>query len=168
MGIFDCLFNMGIPKSTPEVIIVRPRNGTTFANGLAYAFDDSTYDKNLIGSIEQREYFRLLDQINDILMSYFPCCLCQTFGYLCCLPTLALSLCCPLICVRDAGSYCEDYIRRYNNNFNRNKGKKKLTVRLRKRCLTSWLEFTVGDPNSNAKNLNKVGSENHIDNSDKV
>jgi hypothetical protein len=99
----------------------------------------------------RREFATMMETINDMLFTYFPCPLCWCFGYLFCLPTLGLSLCLPAICVRDAEDQLRMIIDRYNN---RKFEEKNMHLRLRKRCGTSWLEIDLDlksgstDPNS--------------------
>ena len=78
MVLLDCIFNTCIPKSTKDkVFIVRPSGGLTFANGLAYQFDESSYDQKFLGEyIKKAEFYQAIDGVNDVLISYFPCCLC--------------------------------------------------------------------------------------------
>jgi hypothetical protein len=49
----DCCFNKFIPKSKPDLIVIRPM-GKTFINGLAesYSFDD--YNIEIIGEYMKR------------------------------------------------------------------------------------------------------------------
>ena len=96
----DCLFNTQIPKSSESRIIIRPSAGT-FINGIAKAYD-SEYPPQLKGHLTEMEFRVTMENINDMLFTYFPCLLCWTLGYLCCPFTLGLSLCCPAICVTDA------------------------------------------------------------------
>ncbi len=90
----------------------------------------------------------MMESINDMLFTYFPCCFCWTFGYLCCLPTLGLSFCGPAICVNDA----EENLRHMIWTMN----KKKLTtiglnLSLHKQCSTSWLQIEIINIDSAAK-----------------
>ena len=134
----DCIFNAAIPSSTPTKIVIRP-SAATFVTGLAKAYDE-TYPEQLRPYLSQREFSQMMEAINDALLTYFPCCLCWTIGYLCCLPTLGLSLCCPAICISDAEQSLRDMIA----GFNRKKLKSKnLEMSLKFGFSTSWLEIAL-------------------------
>ena len=81
-----------------------------------------------------------MEQINDMLFTYFPCAMCWGFGYLCCPFTLGLSLCCPAICVRDAEQNLRDMITRMNRQKLNKIG---LSLSLQKHCGTSWLQVDL-------------------------
>ena len=88
----------------------------------------------------------MMEQINDILMNYFPCPLAWCFGYLCCPFTLGLSLLCPAVCVNDA----EEELRTLVARWNRKKlADKNITLVFQKRCGTSWLEWHLPDQPAN-------------------
>ena len=139
---FDWLFNMQIPDPTDRVHIVRPSAGT-FCTGLARAYDE-TYDAVVLGKyISKGEYTSIVSRINDTLENYFPCPLCWCFGYFMAIFTLGLSLLCPMICVNDA----ETNVRQFIASCNRKKlNNKNLTLVLRKKCGTSWLELHLPPP----------------------
>ena len=84
----------------------------------------------------------MMESINDMLYTYFPCPFCWCFGYLFCLPTLGLSLCAPAICVSDAEDQLRTLIKRYNRQKLERNG---LHLELRKKCGTSWLEFEINE-----------------------
>lgn len=52
---FDWLFNLQIPASTKDVVIVRP-SAKTWVNGLATAYSEDYDAERLSNHIEQREY----------------------------------------------------------------------------------------------------------------
>lgn len=134
----DCFFNSQIPNTTETRVIIRPSSGT-FVNGIAKSYDDN-FPSQLKGHITEHEFKVMMENINDMLYTYFPCLLCWTCGYLCCPFTLGLSLCCPLICVRDA----EENLRVMIFSINRKKLETKdLKLSLQKQCGTSWLELKL-------------------------
>lgn len=134
----DCIFNTQIPTSEPTRVIIRPSAGT-FVTGIAKQYSE-VYPFALDGYVTEREYNTIMQSINDMLFTYFPCPLCWCFGYICCIPTLGLSLCCPAICVNDA----ESNLRNMINRINRQKLEyKNIKLVLRKQCSTSWLEFEL-------------------------
>lgn len=93
--------------------------------------------------MSKRDYREMITKINDMLYTYFPCPLCWCFGYLCCIPTLGLSMCCPYICVNDAEDELKNLIRRYNRI---KLNPKNLHLSLRKKCSTSWLQIDFVGP----------------------
>ena len=56
MGLLDCLYNRNIPKSTDEVVVVRPFQDRTFVNGLALQFDEDSYDSALNQNISEVQF----------------------------------------------------------------------------------------------------------------
>ncbi len=76
--------------------------GKTFVTGLAMQFSDRYDPMFLEGHINKKDFHAILDQINEALLTFFPCPLCMCFGYCCCPCTLGLSFLCPYSCVRDA------------------------------------------------------------------
>ena len=133
----DPLFNLQIPRSKPSKIVIRPSKGT-FVTGIAKQYNPK-YPELLEGVLPQGEFNTMMTNINDMLETYFPCTFCWVFGYLCCIPTLGLSLCGPAVCVNDA----EDSLRTMLARMNRNTlwKKKGLHISLVKKCGTSWLEL---------------------------
>ena len=97
-----CIFNKKVPKSTNDCVVVKP-GCCTFVNGLAYTYDENSYDNSLEGKLSQSEYYNLVSLVNDKLMSYMPCPTLTCYGYLLALPTLGLTfLLMWLCCVRRA------------------------------------------------------------------
>lgn len=134
----DCLFNTQIPRSTQTRVILRPAS-STFVNGVAKAYQ-AEYPTQLVGYLSEMEFRVMIENINDMLFTYFPCLLCWTLGYLCCPFTLGISLCCPLICIRDA----EEELRTMIYSLNRKKLEPMgMTMSLQKQCGTSWIEISL-------------------------
>jgi hypothetical protein len=91
--IMDSLFNRcTIPESTPLLLIVRP-SGKTWVTGMASRFDIDCYNPQFFNNtgLKEREFVHIIDQLNDLIYSNWPCMLCQCLGYSLCLCTLSLS-----------------------------------------------------------------------------
>ena len=84
MNCWDHICNQVIPSSTKTRVIFPPIT-KTFISGLASTYD-STYYEILIPYIDKNEFKRIMDKLNSLLFSEFPCC-----GSLFC--TYLLSLC---------------------------------------------------------------------------
>ena len=111
--------------------------GKTYVNGLAMEYDETAYDGKILGkNLVKKDFARIVNQINDTLFNFFPCPLCQCFGYCCCPCTLGLSFCLPLVCVRDAESHARDFITRVNADALIHR---KVEILLVKGCATSWV-----------------------------
>eukprot|EP00347_Sterkiella_histriomuscorum_P019708 403340592 len=135
----DCIFNRFIPETADELLIVRP-DGKTFVNGLAQTFDASYPNDHelLTKNLTQKEYQMILETINDTLYTYFPCPLCQCFGYCLCPCTLGLSFLIPYSCVRDASIECNKAIQVINQKKFHSKN---MHLELKIQRQTSWLEI---------------------------
>ena len=133
-----CIFNKNVPVSTSDCIVIRP-GCCTFVSGLAYSYDETSYDKSLSAKLSKREFEQLISGVNDKLMSYMPCPTITCYGYLLALPTLGLTfLLMYLCCVKKA----ENKVREYCENANKSKLKPsgfELTLVIRGG--TSWLEL---------------------------
>ena len=108
----DSIFNRcTIPESTPLVLIVRP-SGKTWVTGMASSFDVDSYDPLFFTptGLTERVYRHILDQLNDLLYSNWPCMLCQCLGYSLCLCTLSLSFMYPSEDVSRAEKVARQYI----------------------------------------------------------
>ena len=156
---------MQIPDSSDNIVVVRP-SGKTFVTGLASAFDEEYDAERLTDHIAASEYQKMIETINDTLLNYFPCPLAWCFGYLCCPFTLGLSLFCPAVCVNDA----EEEIRTMIARWNRKKlAERNVTLVLRKRRGTSWLEWhlpdtPVGQTKAEGETLNTEEGKTLLDN----
>jgi hypothetical protein len=115
--------------------------GKTYVNGIAMEYDLEAYDPKILAkNLLKKDFIRIVNQINDTLFNFFPCPMCQCFGYCCCPCTLGLSFCLPLVCVRDAEGHARDYIGRINKDF---LGQKKVEMHLIKAFGTSWVSDDV-------------------------
>ena len=139
---------MRIPPSTLSTVILPPAS-STFITGLAKQYDD-TYPELLRPHLLPSQFSEMITELNDELFVYFPCTLCYTLGYVCCLPTLGLSLCCTGHCVREAEHILRDLIEMWNRKLLNSKG---LEMRLVKHCGTSWLEIEIQQSLSKVKLL---------------
>ena len=131
----DCIFNLQIPASTKNKVIIRPV-GKTFVNGIANSYS-MTYPRELLaGRLNEMDFKNIMEDINEGLMSYWPCCYCFCFGYGCALCTLGLSFIGPYICIKDAQDCLEQRIENWNRNSLSQKG---LFLSLHVKCSTSWV-----------------------------
>ena len=134
----DWLFNLQIPDSTEQVIILRPVR-KTFITGLASHYDEE-YPEELKGRLSRLEFTQMMEPLNDQLGNQFPCGACWVTGYLCCICTLGTSLLCPAQCVNDAEEFARNGIERQNRKLLRERG---IEMALVKRCGTSWIELRL-------------------------
>mmetsp|Transcript_56103 Transcript_56103/g.64022 ORF Transcript_56103/g.64022 Transcript_56103/m.64022 type:complete len:167 (+) Transcript_56103:185-685(+) len=134
----DCLFNKCIPKSTPTRVCVHPMS-KTWINGIASSYSED-YPEELREYIDEKDYGRAISQVNDTLITYWPCSLCFSIGYVCALCTAGLSFCFPYCCISDAEKLVNETIRDADRNIFRPKG---LSIELKKKCSTSWLEINI-------------------------
>ena len=89
--------------------------GKTFVNGLAQQFNEDSYDRAVLSKyIPERDFKKIMSNINDTLYAMFPCPLCFCFGYCCCPCTLGLSFLLPYVCVRDAEREMRDLLHKIN------------------------------------------------------
>jgi len=131
----DCIFNTCIPHSTKDRIIIRPY-GKTFVNGMAASYDFH-YPREFLSSVlSEADFTSMMQDINDCVQSFWPCCFCFSFGYGCALCTLGLSLFAPFMCINDARDYLESRIDFWNRTFLAEKG---LKMSLNFGCSTSWV-----------------------------
>merc|ERR1719483_366258 len=91
---------MQLLQSDKEEIFLRPYSHQCV--GGIYSCYDPTYPPKLKGIINKPEFDKLIDDINDCLTQYWPCCICASFGYICCPFTCGLSCFCPNLCVSQA------------------------------------------------------------------
>ncbi|CAM9759658.1 unnamed protein product, partial [Ectocarpus fasciculatus] len=113
--------------------------GKKFVNGISSWYEDD-YPRDLEGVLTEKEFKDVMNTLNDIIMSYWPCDVCYTFGYVAAPCTLGLSLCCPGKCAGMAEQKATQYVEQvslkkkyYENN---------VTWRIRKTCFNSWVEIS--------------------------
>ena len=61
---FDWLFNMQIPASTKQRVIIRP-SAKTFITGLASAYDEEFDYDNLSPYMSRLEFTQMMERMND-------------------------------------------------------------------------------------------------------
>jgi Golgin subfamily A member 7/ERF4 family. len=94
-----------IPKSIPRKLIVIPPEGNlnlynlifkgrAFVSGLSYSYKEY-FPTEIEPYVSFDEYQRIITDINETLMTYWPCLFSLCLGYICCPFTLGLSLLIP-------------------------------------------------------------------------
>ena len=96
--------------------------GQKFIGGVSSRYDDR-YDRILENVVSERELTRIVDELNDVLISHWPCNTCFIYGYLCLPCTLGLSLLAPGFCASQAEVHGQKFLRNvsltakfYDNN----------------------------------------------------
>ena len=135
----DCIFNKSIPRSTSNVLIIRPTS-KTFITGLAGSYDE-TYSQLLVDRISVEQWSGAIGKINEALFFYWPCFMCMSFGYCFSLCTLGLSFCCPGLRIFEAKKRVLREIEEINKDFAR----VGIKLRLVTKCSTSWIELSLED-----------------------
>ena len=82
----DCICNKQIPKSSETRVILGPRR-KTWINGFCPAYS-TDYPSELQGYINSEQFENMMENINEAIVEYMPCCFCFAYGYICCLCTL--------------------------------------------------------------------------------
>lgn len=85
--------------------------GQKFVNGVSSRYDHQ-YDRILENVLSESELRRIVDDLNEILVSHWPCTTCYFCGYLCLPCTFGLSLVGP--------GYCASYSEQHGQKFLRN------------------------------------------------
>jgi len=112
--------------------------GKTFVTGVACHYSEYYDSERLSGYLSRSEFQELVNSINEILFTFWPCSFCFLCGYCLCPCTLGLSLLFPSICVSDAKEQLTLEIKKQNRKFLKNKN---LELSLVIHCSTSWLEL---------------------------
>ena len=60
----DWLFNMQVPESGEDVVIIRP-SGKTFVTGLASSYDEDFDAEMLKGRLTMHEFTEMMEKLND-------------------------------------------------------------------------------------------------------
>lgn len=149
---FNFLFHFLIPKSTATKIIIKPK-GPYFINGLSKKYS-TKFPKQLESYLKPEEFTLIIDEINDILQTYWSCTPALLFGYLFCLFTFGLSFLIPYVCINEAVKFIEDYFAKINWDILKRRG---VQIGLRRYWVISWIEVNVMD------NLESVEHELIID-----
>jgi len=135
---WDHLFNKYIPDSSETSVILRPIS-KTFINGMAASYDN-TYDEILKPYIDKKEFTRIIDRLNTLLTSEFPCCACLFWTYMLSICTLGTSFACTYYVVKQAQIKLEEKIEEINKN---DLISRKLHLSYNQYCSTSWLELKI-------------------------
>eukprot|EP00826_Nyctotherus_ovalis_P021881 TRINITY_DN17144_c0_g2_i1.p2 TRINITY_DN17144_c0_g2~~TRINITY_DN17144_c0_g2_i1.p2 ORF type:complete len:165 (+),score=33.81 TRINITY_DN17144_c0_g2_i1:134-628(+) len=138
----DCLFNLQIPKSTKNRVIVPPAS-KTFINGMANSYSMKYPSEYISSMLNSTDFLNIMQDINENICSFWPCCFCHTFGYGCALCTLGLSFFGPYICISEAQEHLEQRIRYWNRTF---LAARNVKLSLNFGCSTSWLCFERVEP----------------------
>jgi hypothetical protein len=97
----DCLFNLQVPRSKENTLIIGPA-GKTFVTGLAKSYAGK-YDRDILGGrITEDDFKYMIDHLNSIISHFWPCNFAMYFGYLLCPLTCGLSFMVPNCCLSDA------------------------------------------------------------------
>ena len=131
----DCLVNLVIPKSTKNKVIIPP-SSKTFVNGMASSYSNTYPKEFLLGILSENDFLNIVNDINESLLSFWPCCYCFCFGYGCALCTLGISFLAPYACIKDAQDYVMQRINHWNRTYLAQKG---ITLSIVFRCSTSWV-----------------------------
>ena len=97
----------------PRSKVCLPGCGQRFANGMSNEYS-SVYPRDLEGIVDESKFRSVMDEINDIMQTYWPCPLCFAFGWGCCLCTAGVSLLCPNMCVSEAERYLHKHLQQVN------------------------------------------------------
>ncbi|KRW99544.1 hypothetical protein PPERSA_02402 [Pseudocohnilembus persalinus] len=112
-------------------------NGKLYINGFSSSYDD-TYPQQLKGILNQRQFQKIMDELNSVIQSYWSCGLCHYFGWLCSVPTVGLSFLCPKLCQQQAEEMAVEKISEFNDIV---LGEYGIQMRLVKKFLTSYIEI---------------------------
>ena len=80
-----------------------------FINGLSSRYSDS-YPKELIGIMSERDFKDVVQKLNEILITFWPCYPCYLFGYIFAPCTVGLSFLCPWTCISQAEEMATKYL----------------------------------------------------------
>ena len=135
---FNYLFHFLIPKNTSSKIIIKPK-GPYFINGMSKRYS-TKFPKGLENYLKEEEYILIIDEVNDILHTYWSCPPALCIGYLLCLFTFGLSLLIPFICINEAIKFINDYFAKINWDLLKRRG---IQIELRRKWVISWIEIKV-------------------------
>ena len=124
----DCCFNRYIPKSKPDLLVIRP-SSKTFVNGMAESYAYDAYEEHAMkGILTQSEFQAVVERINNAIYNEYPCPGCQLFAYCCCLCTLGCSCVIPYCQVKGAMKKARTVIMDLNKKLEDKKVKLELKV----------------------------------------
>jgi hypothetical protein len=84
--------------------------GQKYINGVSSRYEDD-YSPLLENVVSDRELSRIIGELNDIMMTNWPCNACYLFGYACSPFTLGMSLLAPGYCAGEAEVQGQKYLR---------------------------------------------------------
>ncbi len=69
----DSCFNKYIPKSTDDMIIIRPA-GKTFINGMSEVYSFDEYDPQALkGILTKQDFESMIGKLNNAIFNEYPC-----------------------------------------------------------------------------------------------
>ena len=134
-----------------------PPTGMRFVTGISSSYS-TEYPEELTGKIDKDEYEEILEKLNDVLISYWPCYTWFLCGYLFAPATFGLSFCCPLICVSEAEKKAHRLLERMG--YKERYYDQNISFRLNKSFMYSCLEISFPD-NSTAECFNSLSNGAH-------
>lgn len=128
------------PTTTAEEVLAELHGlGRQTINGFAMGYD-TTFPSHLRGNIPEEEFDIAVHAINQTAEDFLPCWLCRLMGYLSCVSTFGLALCCLDRCTLDVESHLHGILERINRrDLFQTKG---LKWRLKRSMFRSWIEIS--------------------------
>lgn len=84
--------------------------GQKYLFGVSSRYED-VYDPILQNVVSEKELRRIIDDLNDILISHWPCGPCYTCGYICAPCSLGLAILAPGYCASQAEQHGQKFLR---------------------------------------------------------
>jgi hypothetical protein len=131
-----CSTSSYAPSSSEKVIIIPAEPSSPCIGSIHYAYS-TEFPVQLDNYMSRDEFDQIMESVNDTLHMFWPCGLCTTFAWVCCLPTVGLACCGPRICMHQAETEIKAKLARANKrsiqsgNFVR--------WSFEKSCFTSWV-----------------------------
>jgi hypothetical protein len=135
-----CLRSCCVPPSTSSVLVIPPAPNSTCIGGLYSAFDED-FPMALEMYLSHDEFTEAITMLNDALQMRWPCCLCTSYGILCCPFTLGLSYFFPALCIREAESELREKIGWINRECIRERSRVRWS--LGKNLFASWVRVIL-------------------------
>jgi len=127
------------PPSDDRRIVIPPVSGSSSCYGGLFASYSEQYPTAMKPYMDEKEFNNAITSINDAIIGMWPCCLCQNFGYYCCLCTAGLSYFVPFCCISQAEQQLQHQLTKINERC-KDKGINWVLV---KKFYTSWIEVRV-------------------------
>jgi len=131
------------PASSEARIIIPPVQGSTSCYGGLFASYSEEYPAGLKPYMDEKEFNNAITSVNDAIIGMWPCCLCQNFGYYCCICTVGLSYLIPCGCILEAERQLHLQLRKINERC-KFKGIQWVFVQ---KHYTSWIEVRTTKSN---------------------